>query len=190
MNNKSFIHNPNELICEAEHILLSEKEDHRFLKKVNAVRLSLTGKSNKQIAEELDITLRTLQLWINAADEKGFDSLRSQIRPGIKPKLSDEQCNELREIVLSSFPFEYGDYATLIWKDSILATLIFNKYQVVLSTRSCRTLLNQFEYHEHLSPYCSCNYIFTKWYKSLGAKNAWDKYKSWMDARSTKKGDL
>ena len=190
MNSKSFVRDPDELIHEADCILQSQCDDWRFLKKVKAVHLSLTGKNNNQIAEELDVNPRTLQIWIKRADEEGFDALRTKVRPGIKPKLSNEQRDELRSIVLTTFPFEHGDYGSLIWKDSILATLVFHKYHVSLSTRSCRTLLTQFEYRQNMSPYCSANWIFVRYYKDLGTEEAWEKYKSWMDARFKAKGGI
>ena len=183
MNSKSFVRDPDELIHEADCILQSQCDDGCFLKKVKAVHLSLTGKNNNQIAEELDVSLRTLQIWIKRADEEGFDALRTKVRPGIKTKLSNEQRDELRTIVLTTYPFEHGDYGSLIWKDSILASLIFQKYQISLSTRSCRTLLTEFEYRQNMSRYCSANWMFVRYYRDLGAEEAWRKYKSWMDVR-------
>ena len=190
MNHRSFIHDPAELIHEADIILQSNCDDHRFLKKIQAIRFSLMGKPNNQIAEEFDINLRTLQLWIKTADEKGFYALRTKAREGIKPKLSNEQFEELRGIVLTTFPFEQGDFDSLIWKDSILSAVIHKKYGISLSTRSCRTLLSKFEYRQNMSPYCSADWRFKRLYNELGAEKAWKRYKSWMDARFKVKGGL
>ena len=157
----------------------------RFLKKVEAVRLSLAGENRREISARLNITLRSLQNWIKTADENSFDALRTKVRAGIKPKLSTEQCEELRDMVLNSFPFEHGDYGSTIWKARILVEVIKARYSICLSERTCRTLLTQFEYRQHMSPYCVLNWRFEELYHEMGADKAWIIYKAFIDRRNS-----
>jgi transposase len=73
-----------------------QEPDPKYRDRIQIVRLALRDRPRQQIAQDLAITPRTVQRWLNAYLDKGLDGLRPRKAPGAPGKipaaLTDEIC--------------------------------------------------------------------------------------------------
>jgi len=64
--------------------------DRRLRDRSQIVLLAQRGRAHQAIAEDLGISPRTVQRWLNAYRARGLDGLQPRRAPGAKPKLTAE----------------------------------------------------------------------------------------------------
>ena len=138
MRTKKFTRSKEEIIKEAEAILQSN-DDTAFLYKVTLVSLILHGLTVKEAAESAKVDVRAIQKWVKAADEQGFDALRSRKATGRPPLLSGIQKAEIKAAIECS-PEEYG---YRVWEGKTVSDFIKQWYGIKISVRSCQNLLSE-----------------------------------------------
>jgi transposase len=87
---------------EAERLdhALRHETDPRVRDHVQIVRLASRGRPHVQIAQDLTITPRTVQRWLNAYLDRGLDGLRRRKAKGRQPAIPDTLADELRRWVI------------------------------------------------------------------------------------------
>jgi transposase len=66
-----------------------------------AIALVLDGHSREDAARQAGMDRQTLRDWVLRYNEQGAEGLVSRSAPGVTPKLTDAQMNELRELVIA-----------------------------------------------------------------------------------------
>jgi transposase len=81
--------------------------DRRLRDRAQIILLAQRGRAHQAIAEDLSISPRTVQRWLNAYREHGLDGLRPRTAPGAKPKLTADLGPVLQQWVLDG-PVKQG----------------------------------------------------------------------------------
>ncbi len=67
-------------------------------KKLNAVRLLMKGKTQKEVAEVIGVSVATIRNWRTNWNQKGKEGLKSDHK-GFKPKITDDIRLEIEDII-------------------------------------------------------------------------------------------
>lgn len=89
-----------ELSASALRALAGKNDDGAVVRRLLAVALVLEGRSRTEAASLNGMTRQTLRDWVHRYNAEGVPGLQSRTGPGRPPFLSDEQMEELREMVL------------------------------------------------------------------------------------------
>jgi transposase len=74
--------------------------DRKLRDRLQIVRLAHRGRPHRDIADDLGITPRTVQRWLNAYLERGLEGLRPRTAPGATPRLTADLAPRLRQWVI------------------------------------------------------------------------------------------
>lgn len=139
MNKREFINKPSELLKAGKEIVKQSK-DEKYIRKVTLVNLMLERKMTAEKISELSgITRRTLSRWVKIVDEEGFEALRGKAKTGRSAKLSKEQKEEIKNVLINP-PKESGYYK---WDGISLSDYIKNQYDIDLCVRQCQRLFHE-----------------------------------------------
>ena len=139
MNKRTFIHKPLELL-EIGKEIVKQSDNEKYTLKVTLVNLMLERKMKaKEISELSGITRRTLSKWVKIVDEEGFGALREKARTGRSSKLSKEQKEEIKEVLINP-PGECGYFK---WAGISLSDYIKSQYHIDLCIRQCQRLFHE-----------------------------------------------
>lgn len=167
MNNRKYKTDPEVLLAQGKAIM-SYSDESKFLFRVFAVNMVLAGTPASQVGASAGFTKAAVTGWVKTADEKGFDALRTQRRPGRPSKLDAEQLEEIDK-ALQANPKDYGFH---VWDGPTLSSYIQSRYGVELSTRQCQRLFRGLGYSRiRPCPYPSKGYEDTEERESF-KKNA------------------
>jgi transposase len=81
--------------------------DPKFRDRLQIVRLASRDRPHAQIAQDLAITPRTVQRWLNAYLDQGLDGLRPRQAPGAPAKIPAALAEEVRRWVIEG-PAQQG----------------------------------------------------------------------------------
>jgi transposase len=84
-----------------------DTDDRRLRDRAQIILLAQRGRPHQAIAEDLGITPRTVQRWLNAYLERGLDGLQPRHAPGAKPKLTAALAPVLQQWVIGG-PVQQG----------------------------------------------------------------------------------
>ena len=138
MNIRTFMSDKQALIEEGKRIVTSS-DDAKYLRKVIIVNLLLNGASTSALSELCGESSRTLSAWVKQVDEGGFEALRPKKQPGRPNKLTKDQKEEIKVVILS----EPSLYGYNVWDGPSLSDFILKKYDVKLGVRQCQRLFHQ-----------------------------------------------
>lgn len=99
-------------------------EDPRLRNRCQAILMVARGRRRQDIAEDLHITPRTLQRWVNAYRAAGLEGLQIQWAPGAAPKIPDSLAPTIITWVkhgphgcgLNRANWTYGELADYLYK--------------------------------------------------------------------------
>jgi transposase len=77
-----------------------QETDPKVRDRLLIVRLAQRGRAHQDIAADLAITPRTVQRWLNAYLDKGFDGLRRRKAKGRQPAIPDTLADDIRRWVI------------------------------------------------------------------------------------------
>ena len=98
------------------------------------------GVTQTELAEWFDVQRKTIYNWFSRLEEDGLEeAVTDAPRPGRPPKLSDQQRDELHEI-LSGSPDVFG-YEASAWSPRLVQSLVAEQFDVSYSLPSCRRLM-------------------------------------------------
>ena len=69
--------------------------DHRLRDRCQAILMAARGRRHRQIAEDLGVSGRTLQRWLNAFQAEGLAGLTIRWAPGRAPHISEALASEI-----------------------------------------------------------------------------------------------
>jgi transposase len=112
--------------------------DHKLRDRLNAVRLAHRGRSRHDIADELGMSTRSVQRWLNAYLERGLDGLAPRKAPGAQSKIPADMADEVRRWVIEG-PAKQGlDRAN--WTHPELAEHLYRVHGVRTSRSAVQRL--------------------------------------------------
>jgi transposase len=109
--------------------------------RATVIRLLHLGQKPQTIAEQQMVSLPTVYNWHKLWRTQGIEGLANKMRPGRKPKATEEYCLRLEE-VLSKEPSEYG-HRFAIWTSDRLRDHLEKETGIQLSERRFRALLKK-----------------------------------------------
>ena len=84
-----------------------QETDPKYRDRIQIVRLASRDRPHKDVAQDLAITPRTVQRWLNAYLERGLDGLRPRKAKGATGKIPAGLADEVRRWVIEG-PAEQG----------------------------------------------------------------------------------
>jgi transposase len=119
-----------------QHGILSSQA----LKRQQGVDLIFKGYDNEEIADIVEVTIRSVRRWRKKLKDNGELHVLSRKKgSGRISRLSDEQKQQLKEIILGGAAA--AGYPDERWTSKIVADLIWKRFGVTLAPRSVRDLL-------------------------------------------------
>jgi transposase len=106
-----------------------------------AVRRVLSGHTQKDVADFLDVHPRTVQRWMKLYREHGMRGLKARPASGRPPKLTPQQEREVLRWFRQS-PTKFG-FKTELWTAPRVAELILRKFRKEFHTRYINQWLAQ-----------------------------------------------
>lgn len=126
-----------------EHLSKTEKSA-RLYKLSERIRVLINyykGMNNSDNAKKHNISIRTINRWVNRYEEKGKDYIGNEDYTGRIPKINEEQIEEI-EILLENNPLKLGlNYS--IWNGSLLKRYIKNTLNIEVSKIYCENILSK-----------------------------------------------
>lgn len=110
-------------------------------KRFKALELSQNGMSNQDIAEALEVSVRSIQDWLRKVALHGIESLQAKPHPGRTPQLTAKQFEKLRTLLLKGATA--NGFATELWTGPRVAELIERKFQVTYQHQYLPELLRR-----------------------------------------------
>ena len=105
-----------------------------------AVNLLDQGMTPKYAAAAVEVAAQTVRAWDRARRKGGRDALRSRKPPGRKSRLTAQQKDRLRQLLLKT-PEENGFAGRYLWTQQLIADLVEREFAVRYHhDRICRIL--------------------------------------------------
>lgn len=105
--------------------LFSKDEKYKIGIRLYAVYQVSLGKPSREVAELYDTNFKQILNWVHRFEKEGVEGLRDKSGRGRKSKLTQEQKNQLHELVSQATPVDYG-YNTETWTGPILIDWVKN----------------------------------------------------------------
>jgi transposase len=110
--------------------------------RLSAIKLLHEGQSRAQVSEQVGVRYDTLTTWIDKYLEGGLKGLVNPIRHQKSSRLTPEQQQQLKEMVLTQRPTDYG-YDRNLWTGAILSQVIDQRFEVQLKDSRIYELLSE-----------------------------------------------
>lgn len=109
--------------------LLEDNSEYKKGLKLFAAYLLTKGWSARKIGKLMDVSFKQITLWIHDFDNYGEKGLEEKPRTGRTPKLTAEQKQKLKEIILTTSPPDYN-IESARWKGNSIIELISKEYGI------------------------------------------------------------
>ena len=130
------------ILLEQGKAIMTSSDESKYLFRVFAVNMVLSGTPASQVGASAGYTKAAVTGWVKTVDEKGFEALRPQQRPGRPTKLTDQQLKEI-DTVIQTDPKEHD---LKVWDGPSLSAYIKSQYGVDISIRQCQRLFRNLGY--------------------------------------------
>jgi len=125
--------------------------DRRLRDRAQLILLAQRGRPHQTIAEDLGVSPRTIQRWLNAYLEHGLDGLRPRHAPGAKPKLTADLAPALQQWVIDG-PVQQGlDRAN--WTYAELADHLFKTKGIRVRRSAMQVFCSRHAIHPYRPTY-------------------------------------
>lgn len=94
-------------------IMKSSKDYVVGIRLLAVYQISL-GKSPRELEDIFQTSFKQITTWVHRFDEEGVEGLKDKPGKGRKSKLSDEQFDRVKQLLLNESPEQYG-YNTATW---------------------------------------------------------------------------
>ena len=143
------------LLLEQGKAIMSSTDESRYLFRVFAVNMVLSGTPASQVGASAGFTKAAVTGWVKTVDEQSFEALRPQQRSGRPAKLTEDQLKEI-DAVIQTDPKEHG---FKVWNGPSLSSYIKSQYGVEIGIRQCQRLFHSLGYSRiRPQPYPSKGY--------------------------------
>lgn len=131
-----------EALVEIEERIRSTK-DRRMYERLQTIRLRLIGKSVLEISEIMNRTDKTIRKYLHAYEKEGLSGLAMGFSPGPNQRLTKEQREALRLVIVNQVPADVGFTAKFNWTLQIIADHIESTYGCTYSIRGVSKLMER-----------------------------------------------
>jgi transposase len=129
-----------ETLAEIEERLKSTK-DRRMYERLQTIRLRLMGIPVSEIATILCRSEKTIRIYIHAFEKDGMSGLVMRFSPGRSPRLTKEERDALKRVIVNQVPAEVGFTARFNWTLQLIADYIERTYGYKYSLRGVSKLM-------------------------------------------------
>ena len=127
------------VLLEQGREIIKSSDGSLFYFRVMSVNMVLSGRFSHEVGDAARGSRATIDNWVRAVDEGGFETLRPKKHPGRQSRLTQAQCMEL-ERVLQDSPDIHG---YKVWDGLNLSHYILNRYNIILGIRQCQRLFHR-----------------------------------------------
>ena len=108
------------------------RKDEKFLQGVRlyACYQVSKGKRPKELEDIYETSFKSICNWVNRLNAGGVEALIDKEKPGRPPRLTSEQKEKIRSVVLEKSPEDY-QYNSSTWTGSLLIDWISKEYNIV-----------------------------------------------------------
>lgn len=103
--------------------LLKSKEDFKVALRLVSILPIAKGESSRKAQELLLLSHNQICLWVKRFNEFGVAGLYDKPRTGRKPKISSDQLEWLRNVIVNESPTKY-DFNTETWTAPLILILV------------------------------------------------------------------
>jgi transposase len=122
--------------------LIKEEDLYTIGIKLFAIYQVSLGKSTREVSSLFNISFKQVTNWLHRFEKEGTEGLRKKPKKGRPSRLSQEQMEELRKVIQSSSPEDYG-YNTATWNGILLREYIKNQFGVKFQKAQIYNLLKK-----------------------------------------------
>lgn len=130
-----------EQVAELESAYTKTKKPRELLR-FQALLLLAQGYKRKEVAQIIRVSTHAIEDWLTAFRKEGIQGLYEKGQPGNHRKLTKEQKERIRKIIITKLPKEVK-LTEQFWTPLLVAKLITNTYGISYSPEQCRQLLHQ-----------------------------------------------
>lgn len=134
--------NDKEALAEIEERIRITK-DRRMYERLQTIRLRLMGKSVLEIAEIMNRSDKSIRNYLHAYKTEGLSGLTMRFSPGPNQRLTQEQRESLKQVIVNQVPADVGFTATFNWTLQIIADYIEQTYGYTYSIRGVSKLMER-----------------------------------------------
>lgn len=117
--------------------------DHKTLEELRRIavrRVIEDHESPSQVARDFGFCRNYLYPWLSKFEEEGWDALCEKIAQGPEPKLTEQQCQQVRRWVVGKDPRQYG-FEFGLWTRRIVIALIAERLGIEIGLTAVGRLL-------------------------------------------------
>ena len=122
--------------------LYYRNQQHYMRQRLTAIKLLHEGHSRTQVSEQVGCNYNTLTRWLDQYLDGGLQGLVQPIRHQKPSRLTPEQQQQLKEMVLTQRPTDYG-IDRHMWTGAILSVVIEQRFEVQLKDSRIYELLSE-----------------------------------------------
>lgn len=116
-----------------------DREKIRF----EAIKDWLEGMKPTPLSRKYGTSTKIIHEWIGRYEKGGWEGLKTKTgKPGPKPRLSPEKQDELRFLLLTKTPLDYG-YQSPLWTCQIVADVIEQTFNIKYAANYVASLLHR-----------------------------------------------
>jgi transposase len=131
--------------------LFRTTDDRTLRDRLQVLLLAQRGRPRQDIADDLGISTRSVQRWLNAYLERGLDGLRPRYAPGAAPRLTPDLAPLLQRWVIEG-PAQQGlDRAN--WTYAELADHLFNSTGIRVQKSAMQAFCARNDIHPYRPTY-------------------------------------
>lgn len=127
---------------EIQQALKTEK-NVRLYQRYQVIQFYLQGHVYREIAPLVNLNMNTISIYINKYHAHGLPGLQLNHSPGAPRRLTPEQEEQVREVVLHQTPAEVGLKTDMNWTSPLLREWIQREFGVQYADRGVLNLLHR-----------------------------------------------
>ena len=109
-------------------LAMDNEKRARFFKRYQALYLFFSGKTCRDIAEMLGITANTVCNLHKKYQKEGLAGIPDKLIPGRPTRLTLEERNRLKEVIINNIPSDVGFATDFNWTAGLIAKYIKREY--------------------------------------------------------------
>jgi transposase len=122
--------------------LLKSKEDYKIAWRLMSILPIAKGESSRKAQELLLLSHNQICIWVKRFNEHGVDGLKDKPKTGRKSKISTEQLEWLKHLVLNESPTKYG-FNTETWTAPLIVKAVEEHCNITYSDDMIYVLLKK-----------------------------------------------
>lgn len=122
---------------------IKHERDRRMYERYQAIRLYLMDYSVNEITAILNRSDKTIRTYIKCYKEHGLNGLAMNFSTGKPPRLTKEQQEQLKQVIIDSLPHEVGFPSKFNWTLEIISAYIAREFGQTYSLRGVSKMLER-----------------------------------------------